>query len=426
MRNFNQKLRKNIAGFTVVEIAIFVVIVMILLGMSLALYRKVVTRSEETEAVVNLEAISKAEETVLIEEGTYVNATDTEEIEEQLDVALDEKIFTYRVEEATDDSYVAIAERIEPVADAPLIIALGPSGAPMYYSSIGDLSSDIGAAGFQGTDGFGSSGGSGGSVGTSGPAGLGPLGGGEGFGYGGEISSEPSGSGSRGINRTSSGPSNIVAPGPGSGGIDDTHQQTFSSGMAAALALLQNDSETGADFYDLIQRKQISVVYEDFSQYGYGSNIRAFWQWSTNKIAINQVLETTEPLASVASSICHEALHASYFYEPETWIDDTLTRHPELARDDLNIIRDSNGDEIVYSLYDPEVDDYVDRVFLSNSIDQEYVARIYQVEIWERNKGTDTNNYLDYMENLFDQPNAEALVKNMIRSISSYSDLPEY
>ena len=119
-------------------------------------------------------------------------------------------------------------------------------------------------------------------------------------------------------------------------------------------------------------------------------------------------------------------MHADYTYYPETHITEILARHPEITRDDISMDREWDGSETIWSWPDPETGIPVDQVFLSNSVDQEYYVRLYEVEVWEATKGSETNAYLDYMSSLLAQPDGEEQIKSMIRSISAYRFLSEY
>jgi hypothetical protein len=111
------------------------------------------------------------------------------------------------------------------------------------------------------------------------------------------------------------------------------------------------------------------------------------------------LLRTNYPEAAIAAIICHEATHADYSYNPEKWIDYTMNNHPGLDASELHI-----------------------GVYPFNSIDQEYNAFANAVKVWKDVK----NGYdkLDDLENTYDQ--GEAYMKNYIRGIPDYKDLPEF
>ena len=415
-------------AFTLLEIAIVIIVIVIIIASALALYRNFIRKSEESEALINLNAIKIAEEMEAAAKGTYVNAADTEDINRKLATELVERIFRYRVENATKDSYVAIAERIDDEGEVnqTIILAMGPAyeGIPRFVYHGSPIAGGTGYGDLPGFGGYG--GGPGGSGGTAGGGSSG-IGVGGGASSGGTSSSSPGGSG--GSPSSGSGGSNTVAP--TSGTTYTTPTPTYSTELEDALSLLQADID-GAYYYNLIQRKQISVLYVNPADHGFSSTtIRAWWDvldgnTFVNTIYLNERLQTTDPAASVAATIAHEVMHADYFYYPETHIAETLARHTEISRADLNISRDSFGREYVYTLPNPETGIDEERVFIYNSIDQEYMCRVDQTKIWSRNKGSDSNYYLDTLETLFAQPDAEAQVKAYIESISSYSGLPDF
>ena len=127
---------------------------------------------------------------------------------------------------------------------------------------------------------------------------------------------------------------------------------------------------------------------------------------------------------AIAAIIAHEATHADYAYNPEAAITETLTRHPELTRDDLNIERDSEGNEVTENIFDPETNSIVTQVVLGNSLDQEYSSFANELELWQEIKGTDTSIFHDRDLALYLQ--GEATLKAELRTLYADQDLPEY
>ncbi|HAJ56471.1 MAG TPA: hypothetical protein DCL35_01735 [Candidatus Omnitrophica bacterium] len=393
------KKTRAVTGFTLIEISIAVVVVAILVAFASVYYFKVIGKSEDSEALANLAAIKKAEFTKQAEVGTFVNASDTADVNEKLDsVEVQEKIFRYKVVNATQEDFVAVAERIlgagsVTTKDKPIEIALYADGGLSYtYSSAGS-GSGYGSGGYGYSGGPGGAGGSGSLGGGAGVTG-GSFGGGAGSG---------SGSGSGG----SSGGDSGGESGGGSGGSGGGGSQpVIAADLVSALDLLES-SDAGGYFGDLIEEKGISVIYDDFSQYPVSSTVLAFW-WGTirNTIYVNQELKgtflgVTWSEAAIAAIIGHEAVHADYEYYPDKWIDITLENHPELTVDDLHITADPG-----------------------NSIDQEYNAFANEILIWKELKGTESNIYIDYDEDLYDQ--GEDYLKADLRTRDSYATLSEY
>ncbi|MFC1709295.1 hypothetical protein ACFL2J_04475 [Candidatus Omnitrophota bacterium] len=451
MKSIKQDIRRRLAGFTIVEIVIVVVVVAILIGSSLAIYNRLVIKSEDTESVINLRAISKAEETLLLEEGTYVNATDVEDIEEELEVALQDKIFTYRVEEATEESYVAIAERREPIEGEPLAVALGPTGPPMYYYEAGDYDSYVSGAPWQGPGVLLPSAGSG-SVGASGSSGSSVSSAGSSTGSSSSGSSGSSGSGSEGSSGSSSGDSSGDSSGSGSGGsssgsggssggssdsdspIDDDDGDSSIGGLEicgngscagtescatceadcgecvggavvdAALMDVYNalkGSTSGGALGTLLDTYNVTVALGDAESYG----AIAYWSPSENKIVVGSSYFTSWTAGAITAVLAHEANHAYFTYDPDYWISETLTRHPELTTADLHI---DQTDILQYPW---------------NSIDQEYNSFKKEAEVWTELKDA-TNSELDYVSWLLAQ--GEETAKPTIRTAYAGQGLPEY
>lgn len=201
--NFRMIPRRHTKGFTLIEIAGIIIIISILVVLACAAYFKVISKSEDTEALTNLAAIRKAELSKHDESGAFVNAIDTEDINDKLpSPEIHDKIFRYKVVNATAENFTAIAERIKGGAEyKPIEIAMyADGGLSQTYAPQGGPAS--GAGGGYTPDSGGYSGGSGGS------------GGGGGFGIGsGGSSSSGSGSGTGGSSDGSGG-----TGGSGSGG----------------------------------------------------------------------------------------------------------------------------------------------------------------------------------------------------------------
>jgi len=104
---------RSLAGFTVLEITIIVVVVAILASLAVVAYFRVTSKAENTEALNNLAAVRKAQVSEFAETGSYVNATDTAEINRLLPEAdIQDKNFTYKVVNATAEDFAAVAERV--------------------------------------------------------------------------------------------------------------------------------------------------------------------------------------------------------------------------------------------------------------------------------------------------------------------------
>ena len=229
-------------GFTLLEIVIIVVVVAILLSVAIVSYIRVISKSEDTEAVNNLEAIRASETAQHAKAGTFVNATNTQEINEKLSgIEIQDKTFRYKVINATLNDFVALAERVKPdtAGEKPIVISMYADGTVAYtYSGIG-----------YGGDGSGSSGG-GASGGGGGGGGAGGSGGGLGSG----------GSGSGGSGSSSSGGS--------SGDEGDSSSNVFTGGAEGTVfGFTQIPVATGNDGFVSLGWTGVGIMPDYFNIY---------------------------------------------------------------------------------------------------------------------------------------------------------------
>ncbi|MFC1631759.1 hypothetical protein ACFL2I_04305 [Candidatus Omnitrophota bacterium] len=408
---------------TVMELMIAVAIIAILAGMSLTLYFRSTERAKSAEALININAISQAEQAHNIQTGDYAAADDIGEINELFGLGIVPKFYEYQVLLPDEESFVVVAKRIGVDFDefldagelppAPMLIAMGQDG--LIDSGLGKYIGH-GLGGGAGTTDTGYSGSSGGSVITTAPGGgISSTGSGGGGGTGATGSSGGGGtsgdSGSPGGGGDTGGTDS--PDGGGSGGGTTAHTTVYDTTISGALNLLQG-SATGAYYYDLIQAQDITVAFEDFFQYGYDTNVNAFWVSKYNdpadvaaaglefdKIYLNQWLQSRMPEAAIAALITHEATHADYDYYPDKWIASTLAANPTLTVDDLHIDQSPN-----------------------NSIDQETNAHINQVNVWKETKGSNIDMQHDYIEAIYDQ--SESLLWLYVAITYSGQGLPNY
>jgi len=426
----------NKRGFSLLEILIAVMVVGLVAGFAIQRMSGTVKQSESIEAYVYSGTIKQGQEMHKLMTGDYVALESTEEINEVLNLGLEPKYYDFRVILPEKDKFLIIAQRIgediesilsqEDVPDAPTLIVMSEqgimnSGYQPYITSEG-----IGNAGANsGSSGGSSSGGSGGSSFGGGGISGGTSGGGGGGGSSGGSSSGSSGGGTetsnQGNGETGTGGSSttgggvIIVPVP--------PPQTIGSNIAAMFALL-NGTAAGQYYYDLINRKEISVIFDDFSNNPAVSGALAFWQGPViNTIFVSIDLLGTIPDSAIAAIITHEAVHADYSYNPEKVITETLTRHTELSRTDLSIVRDATGKETLFSIYDPETDSVIQQVFINNSIDEEYSSFANEAELWQEIKGTDIDINQDAGLSFYLQ--GEATLKSVLRILYSDQNLPE-
>lgn len=395
-------------GFTLLEILIVVALIAALSAALFVAYPYVIKKAKSKEAYINVDMISKTEQLHKFDQGRYVAANNTDEINQILNLSLASKYYEYKVVMPEENSYLVIAQMIGEDIDAylsagqlppePIVIVMGPGKAGGDYGEY-----------------LGSGGGTSGGVTTGGGL-VDDLGGGSGGGTGGT-------SGGGGTTGGGGGTTGGGTGGTGDGSNIIPPPQVYDSDLLGAFNIL-NGTANGQYFYDLVQRKKISIIYDDFSKYGVFGAAAFWWGVTHNTIYINQELKTTTPESAIASLISHEATHADYDYYPEKRIASTLERHPELTRNDISIARDSQGNELYYGIYDPETDQIISSIVIYNSIDQEYNCFSSQINTWKEIKGSDTDYNNDGWQSVYDQ--GEDYMKSELRRPVYYGDLPEY
>jgi Tfp pilus assembly protein PilE len=122
---------RSLTGFTVLEITIIVVVAAVLASLAVVAYFRVTSKAQDTEALNNLAAVRQAQVSEFAETGSYVNATDTAEINRLLPEAdIQDKNFTYKVVNATAEDFAAVAARVgeDATGEKPIEIAMYSDG----------------------------------------------------------------------------------------------------------------------------------------------------------------------------------------------------------------------------------------------------------------------------------------------------------
>lgn len=382
---------KSKKAFSLVEIVVVIIILGVLVGLSVfTVFMGTIEKSKSAEALINVGAISDAEEAHKLETGEYLAAESADEINAQLGVGLQPKYYEYQVVGVTDDNFVVIAKRIGvdlskyleagQVPPSAMVVAMDKSGIMQsgYTSYLSGGSSSGGGSSGGGTGGGGQ--GSGTTVVTGGG--------------GGSVSGGDSGGGDSG--------------GGGEAGSSTVpiNPETYDSTIAGALSLLQNlsnqllNSRTIGYFYDLIQQKGINITFVNFTDFpDVNPEVLGLWvptYWTdfypsstlqVNTIYLNQGLQTAMSEQAIASIIVHEATHADYNYYTENWVSFTLDNHPGVTRDELAWITDPVTETDV----------------LNDTQDQEFNAFQNEVLTWKVIKGTAVDNQLDSVETIYDR-----------------------
>ncbi|MCG3176026.1 MAG: hypothetical protein MOGMAGMI_00964 [Candidatus Omnitrophica bacterium] len=216
--------RTDRSGFTLVQALVVGLILAALAGLAVPTYMRLVRQSEDSEALINMDAIRKGQFAKRAETGSYLNAGDTDAINRLLGLNITERLFRYRVVDATDSDFRIIAERLGGMIEegAPVMLAMGPSGEAAPVAFAPPVPPVVPTPG--GSAGGGGAGGSGGSSGGSG-GGTGGSGGGSGGGTGG--SGGGSGGSSGGTGGGGTGGSGGGSSGGSGGGGVTTRSFTF-------------------------------------------------------------------------------------------------------------------------------------------------------------------------------------------------------
>ncbi|HOG23741.1 MAG TPA: type II secretion system protein, partial [Candidatus Omnitrophota bacterium] len=285
-------------GFTLLEILITAVIIIVLAALVLPRVLHQVRKAEEAEAIVNLGAIRRAQLDLHGISGRFVEAADEKGIQAALGLSISNLIYDFKIIDADEDNFLGVATPIDALEN--------------WLEEI-----KIDKDGFVGYPGYGDGGGS------SGGSGGGSSGGGSGSGGG------SSGSGSGGGSGSSGGSSGGCA----GTRIDNVFYQAtvkpVFNGYAAnvqvvldTLALMTDPLTadgmvTGKDLVEWLQRNEIPVAFGSIDSWGlhYSSWGRSGGiPWIASEIKISTDLQSNK--YACAATLAHEVLHATW------WLDD--------------------------------------------------------------------------------------------------------
>ncbi len=168
-------------GFTTIEIVIAVTIIAIMIGLAVPMFLGMVERSRYAEALININAIRRAEYAARHGNPAYLNAASTDEINALFALGIQENFYRYQVVDATDSYFRIIATRLGSLSArmAPATITAGPEGIieTLPERPISMDTPQAGGGGGGGDGGGGGGGGGGGSGGSGGASGTGSGGG---------------------------------------------------------------------------------------------------------------------------------------------------------------------------------------------------------------------------------------------------------
>ena len=403
-------------GFTILELVITMVVLCVLIGIALVSYLGFIERGRSGEAYVNIGAIRKGEEAHKLLTGLYINADNADDINSKLSIEIRPKYYEYQVIGASVDNFLILAKRIG--EDLNNYLASGTLPADFMLVAM-DKSGAVSNAQLFAT--------------TGGQAGAGGIGGGGGWGGFGGITSwvgGGSGGGTGGGTGGGGGGGFSVSPYTSGGGITTSLPSTpivYSAEIQEALTKIESvgtvfhytsqsgvtlDGDAGNYYYNVIKDHNINVVYV-----GMESDTLGYWSPGENLIAINQSLRDDPgwPSESIAAIITHEATHADYFYNTNTWVNRITTLWPQ---DDGPFHVDPA------KLIDPTTNK------LYYSITEEYFTNANEAQLWKEYQagyagvpgdGIDFEN--GKVAN-YDQ--GEAVIRAYLRAIPGYAGLPEF
>lgn len=435
---------RKLKGFTLIELAVTVVIILIVTGVGIIAYVGYVEHAKTAEALVNLGAIRTAENVNKMTCGTYVPADNVEQINERLSLEIVPKYYEYRVAGVTDDNFLVIATRIsqDVLADslgmASVVISMDKNGAIANgfgdYTNLGGGGTGTGGTGGTGTGSGGEPSGTGGGS----PGGYGSPGGGSGTSVGGAGTGGGGGGSAGGGGGTGVGSGVIYA---------NVEPVAYSADISTALDMLSsvsglNITYTSAEgqtitsdsvgyYLSLAQEENIPIEYNADMP----DSILGGWSPDNQDIELNELMKTSPgfPTEAVASIILHELVHADYFYNSDKWEQRILTLWPSVAADIT-----AHPDDPNYSLRNPNLIDVIwnptTKTFeavhpLVYTITAEYFAWFAEAQVWGQYKdkyagipgaGIQTENEgYDYCEQ------GEDDLRAYLRTFSSYATLPD-
>ncbi|MEK7849820.1 MAG: hypothetical protein AAB213_03250 [Candidatus Omnitrophota bacterium] len=451
--------RRHTKGFTLIEIAGIIIIISILVALACASYFKVISKSEDTEALTNLAAIRKAELSKYDESGAFVNASDTKDINDKLpSPEIQDKTFRYKIVNATAENFTAIAERIKGGAEyKPIEIAMYADGSlSQTYAPQGGTASGAGGGYIGGSGGGGGSAGGGGfgtgsggaSGGSSGSGSGGSSGGSGGTGGSGDTGSGTGGSGSGGGTfsafseaPTAIGNDSFINLGWIAASGNPSYYNIYRSlSSLGSFDLIQETWPAGATFYsDLGLTNDQTYYYRIDAVYGTGtfsssavfssapSSTSAYAQKSaaafqalavsTNGLEVSGKISLYNVNIGFGSGVSGAlAWYVPYF--------NTITINLEEFEKSESVQASLLAHEGTHAWwnYDMTQGQPERGTNTYNSIDQEYNCFVNSANVWNEIKGPETDPDMDGWASIM--AFGEAQAKEYIRQV--YAGLPEY
>ena len=362
---------KRRKAFTIVEILISLAVVAVLFGLIFSFYQAAIERSKHVEAVATVDSISKAEELYQMNNGEYVAAANTQEVNEKLGLNIEPKWYTYKVIGVTNDNFIILAEKILDDIENGNI---SPDDTIAKNRS-GPISPESAPTGENNPPGEGAPPGE--SSPSGGPSSGGPGGGTPGGGQPGDNSQGP--------------PSGTPGGGGPAGGGE--HQTTFNNTISDIISALDN-SIVGHDNVTLLTANNVTVMYGDLLSMGaLGLTLPPYWfdftddfqgMFPANTIILDNSYKYLAPEVG-ATVLMHESTHISWAYNTDQWADYSVNfwadhgAFPPLVQPaDLPVTKAD-----LSWIIDP----ITGVPYLNDSVTQEYSAFYNEIQAWKEFKG---------------------------------------
>lgn len=157
MTTLQNDFRKNKRGFTLLEILITLLVISVLAVLIVPRVMDRVKKAQEAEAVSNLGAIRSAEILTHQLTGQFVAAADEFGISEALGLLIEGKFYKYKIIDATEENFLALAIPLDALANWLEEIGINKDGFVSYpFSGGGGSSSGSSGGGSGGSSGGGS------------------------------------------------------------------------------------------------------------------------------------------------------------------------------------------------------------------------------------------------------------------------------
>ena len=290
-------LRRNKSGFTLVEILVVLLILAVLGALVIPRILGRLEKAKQAEAFMNLGAIRSSEILLHDLSGKFVAAEDAAEIKSVLGLSIEGLFYNYKIIDATDENFLAVATPMSLVENWLQDYAVDKDGFVGYNPSSG-------GGGYGGSSGGGSGGSSGGSVGGGlGGGSGGSSGGGSGGGSGGTM-----GGGTEGLLNQPQ----ITASGPVFSGYADNVQAVLDVLKSSTAALSSPGVQTGAYLAGWLLDQKVDVSFGDAGDGNWGVT-----KWNATAKAPYITLDPElrgNPYAA-AMVLAHEGLHAVWMFD---------------------------------------------------------------------------------------------------------------